>query len=82
MTDTNPYVRDERGQPGAQLHPVSTKPQQSRADETYRGLVNPSRPAGRYQRLDRNSDPARALPAMPDQAPVNWPRDPHCKEGF
>ncbi|MFF4875334.1 MULTISPECIES: hypothetical protein [unclassified Micromonospora] len=44
--------------------------------------MNPSRPAGRYQRLDRNSDPARALPAMPDQAPVNWPRDPHCKEGF
>ncbi|MET7671925.1 hypothetical protein [Micromonospora luteifusca] len=50
-------------------------------DKARRGPVNPPRSAGRYQLLDRNSDPARALPANPDQAPVNRPRDPYCKEG-
>lgn len=80
MTDTSPYVRDERAQPGAQPHPARTKSQHGEA-ETYRSLVNTSRSASRYQRLDRNSDPARALAAIPDQALINRPGAPCCKEG-
>ncbi|WP_255545536.1 hypothetical protein [Micromonospora tarensis] len=43
--------------------------------------MNPSRPVGRYDLLDRNSDPARTLPAIPDRAPVNRLRNLPCKKG-
>nr|WP_161556637.1 hypothetical protein [Micromonospora acroterricola] len=47
-----------------------------RSGRAHRSLV-----AGRYQLLDRDSDPASTLPAIPELAPVNRPRDPYRKRG-
>jgi hypothetical protein len=60
---------------------MTTDPARGEANRGFRGLLNPPRPAGRYRLLDRNSDPDRSLPAIPDEAPVNRPCDPHCKKG-
>lgn len=60
---------------------MTGKPEHGGARRPYRGLVNPPRPAGRYRRLDHNSNPDLHLPAISDEAPVNRPRDPCSKKG-
>ncbi|MDZ5444393.1 hypothetical protein U2F26_16865 [Micromonospora sp. 4G57] len=60
---------------------MTSKPEHRSADTSYRGLLNRPHPAGRYRLLDRNSDPDRSLPAIPDEAPVDRPCDPHCQRG-
>jgi hypothetical protein len=60
---------------------MTTNPEHGGADRSYRGLVNPPRPAGRYRLLDRNSRPDRSLPAITDEAPVNRLCDPYCQKG-
>ncbi|WP_406080177.1 hypothetical protein [Micromonospora sp. NBC_00858] len=60
---------------------MSATPEHSGVDRSYRGLLNPPRPAGRYRQLDRNSNPDLHLPAIPDEAPVNRPCDPYSKKG-
>ncbi|MER6590856.1 hypothetical protein ABT214_03110 [Micromonospora purpureochromogenes] len=60
---------------------MSTNPAHGGADNSYRAMVNPPRPASRHRLLDRNSDPDRPLPTAHSEAPVNRPCDPYCKEG-
>ncbi|WP_446220174.1 hypothetical protein [Micromonospora sp. IBHARD004] len=60
---------------------MSADPEHGAADRSYRALLNPPRPAGRYRLLDRNSDSRWPLPTAEAEAPVNRPCDPHCEKG-
>ncbi|SIM56551.1 hypothetical protein [Micromonospora cremea] len=60
---------------------MTTIPQDGGAERSYRGLLNPPRPACRYRLLDRNSDPDRSLPTAHPEAPVNRPGDPYLERG-
>ncbi|MBG6105923.1 hypothetical protein ACLQ3D_10680 [Micromonospora vinacea] len=57
---------------------MNTVPQN---DEAHRGLVNPPWPAGRYQLLDRNSDPAGTSPGFLTRRCSTGPTTHYCKEG-
>ncbi|MEU7613920.1 hypothetical protein [Micromonospora sp. NPDC049204] len=57
---------------------MNTVPQN---DEAHRGLVNPRRPAGHYQLLDRNSDPAGTSLGSLTRRCSTGPTTPYCKEG-
>ncbi|SCL48612.1 hypothetical protein [Micromonospora yangpuensis] len=60
---------------------MTGKPEHRRGDQSHRDHLNRPHPAGRYRLLDRNSNPDRSLPAIPDEAPVNRPCDPYCQRG-
>ncbi|MFI7068875.1 hypothetical protein [Micromonospora sediminicola] len=60
---------------------MTVTPEHGGARRPHRGLVNPAHPADRYRQLNRNSYPDPHLPAVPDEAPVNRPCNPHCQKG-
>ena len=60
---------------------MTADPGRGGADRSYRGVVNPPRPAGRYRLLDRNGNPDWSLPTAHAEVPVNRPCDPYCQKG-